>query len=124
MADRNLQFQEYSEKFNQSYYYILGRGLGGDKLQTESDYINTLGYFGLGGIIFYLNFIIRFIMKNLIKNGHYRLILLIFLFAVLFGIQQWFIMTWDPSNGSNNILVLFFIGLGLLKLKPSANPSE
>jgi len=97
IADRNADISQYN---------FLGAGLGGRINSTESDYINTFLYFGIGGILLYLYFIfatvaraVNKLSKSIINENEGIIVPIVFIFIFpLFGIQQWFIMTTGAHN--------------------------
>ncbi len=109
--DRNYEKFKFASKVKQDFYYkIFGNGLGSQISTTESDYVNSFYYFGIIGIFLYVLFIWKsnidtFRYTKIEFNKHGLLPFIVSLIMPLFGIQQWYLLTF----GSNNSLVVYFV---------------
>jgi len=126
LGERNVSLDFARKQKKDFFYEINGFGLGGPISPTESDYYNTYSYFGIIGSIVYYLFIIYCTTKIYInwKNRSdaamkniFLISLLIALIMPLYGLQQWYIMTWSSNNSMNVYLILFILSIALRSYK-------
>ncbi len=126
VEERNVTLDIAKKQVKDFFYEINGFGLGGSISPTESDYYNTYSYFGVIGSIVYYLFIfycaikIYINWKNRSDSSMKNILLISLLISVimpLYGLQQWYIMTWSSTNTMNIYLILFILSIALNNYK-------
>ena len=130
IEERNLSIHNGQKQNKDLFFQINGFGLGGPITPTESDFYNTYSYFGVIGSSVYYLFIVYCAIK-IYLNWKYNfdpaikdigsISFLISVIMPLYGLQQWYIMTYGSNNAVNNYFILFILAIALRRLNVSEN---